>query len=140
MSDYKMLKKALDLAREKHAGQYDKSGVEYIFHPVLVALQCKSDEAKIVGLLHDVLEDTDITVEELKELGFDQKIIASLLLLTHTGMSYEDYIRRRKESSDEVAIEVKLADLTMNMDTSRLNGQKPAKYDLYLWAMDYLKS
>ena len=81
--DYKLTKKALDLARAKHSGQADKSRDDYIFHPVMVALECETVDAKIVALLHDVLEDTDTTVEELSTLGFSQKTIDALLLLTH---------------------------------------------------------
>jgi len=138
--DYKLIKKALDLARVKHSGQVDKSGDDYIFHPVMVALECESTETKIVALLHDILEDTDATVEELSTLGFSQKIIDTLLLLTHDeSLSYEDYVRRIKASGNKTAIEVKLADLTMNMDTDRLNGNKPPKYELYKWAYELLK-
>lgn len=137
--DYKLIKKALDLARVKHSGQVDKSGDDYIFHPVMVALECETVDAKIVALLHDVLEDTDTTVEELSTLGFSQKIIDALMLLTHDeALSYEEYVKKIKASGNKTAIEVKLADLTMNMDTDRLNGKKPPKYELYRWAYDYL--
>ena len=138
-NDYKQLKKALDLARRKHKGQVDKAGDDYIFHPVMVALECGSVDAKTVALLHDVLEDTDTTVDELRDMGFSEHIIDSLLLLTHDEKySYEDYVKRIKESGNKTAIEVKLADLTMNMDTDRLGGKKAPKYDLYEWAYDYL--
>ena len=138
-SDYKQLKTALDLARFKHKRQFDKSGDDYIFHPVMVALECSSVDTKIVALLHDVLEDTDTSIEELYAHGFDRKIIDALKLLTHDdSITYEDYVRRIKESGNQIAIEVKLADLTMNLDTDRLNGQKPPKYEQYKWAYEYL--
>ena len=138
-NDYKNLKKALDLARRKHSGQEDKSGDDYIFHPIIVALQCKTVEAKIVALLHDVLEDTDTSVEELESLGFDYQIIETLSLLNHDkNKPYEEYIKQIKQSDNDIAIEVKLADLTTNMDTDRLGGNRPPKYELYKWAYDYL--
>ena len=138
--DYKSLKKALDLARRKHDGQKDKAGDDYIFHPITVALQCKSVEAKTVALLHDVLEDSDTSTKELEELGFDWQIIEALSLLNHDkSQPYEEYIKKIKESGNRLAVEVKLADLTTNMDTGRLGGNKPPKYELYKWAYDYLK-
>ncbi len=93
--DYKSLKKALDLARRKHDGQKDKAGDDYIFHPITVALQCKSVEAKTVALLHDVLEDSDTSTKELEELGFDWQIIEALSLLNHDkSQPYEEYIKK----------------------------------------------
>lgn len=137
--EYKSLKMALDLARRKHEGQKDKAGDDYIFHPVTVALQCKTTEAKTAALLHDVLEDTDTSIEELESLGFGWQIIEALSLLNHDeNKTYEEYIKHIKESDNRIAIEVKLADLTNNMDTERLGGRKPPKYELYKWAYDYL--
>ena len=139
MNNYNEIKKALDLAREKHSGQYDKSEDDYIFHPIMVALQCESTNAKVVGLLHDVIEDTDTTAEELLQRGFSTTVVDALKLLTHDkSISYEDYVNRIKESRNKIAIEVKLADLTMNMDVERMNGKKPPKYDLYKWAYEFL--
>ena len=139
MNDYSEIKKALDLAREKHSRQYDRSGDDYIFHPIMVALQCDSTDAKIVALLHDVIEDTDTTKEELLQKGFSPEVVDAVTLLSHDkSISYEDYVRRIKESGNRIAVEVKLADLTMNMDTGRLNGKKPPKYELYKWAYEFL--
>ena len=139
MNDYSEIKKALDLAREKHSRQYDISGDDYIFHPIMVALQCDSTDAKIVALLHDVIEDTDTTKEELLQKGFSPEVVDAVTLLSHDkSISYEDYVRRIKESGNRIAVEVKLADLTMNMDTGRLNGKKPPKCELYKWAYEFL--
>lgn len=112
------LQKVLEFAIEKHKGQVDKLGNPYIFHPIGVALQMQTKEEKIVALLHDVLEDTDTSIEELKELGLSDKIIKSLQLLTRDkNVTYMEYIE--KLSCDELAKSVKIQDLKNNMDMSR---------------------
>ena len=109
------LQKVLEFAIERHKGQVDKLGNPYIFHPIGVSLQMQTKEEKIVALLHDILEDTNTTIEELKELGLSEEIIKALQLLTRDkNITYMEYIE--KLSSNELAKSVKIQDLKNNMD------------------------
>ena len=110
--------KAMQIAYEAHHGQVDKSGVPYIFHPIHLAEQMKTEEACIVALLHDVVEDTDITFEQL-EKEFSTTVIEALKLLTHDdSVEYMEYVKKLK--SNPIARTVKLADLSHNSDKTRL--------------------
>lgn len=105
-------------ASEKHKGQTDKAGVDYIWHPVRVASGVSGTDAKIVALLHDTVEDTDATAEEIESL-FGPRVANAVEHMTHRdGEDYFDYIRRLKE--DPLAVLVKLSDLHQNMDLGRL--------------------
>lgn len=113
-------KKAMKLIYEKHNGQLDKSGLPYVYHPLHVAESMDDENATLVALLHDIVEDTDMTFEELEKLNFNQEVIEALKLLTHEeGGDYFDYIKRI--STNELAVKVKLADLKHNSDLTRLN-------------------
>jgi len=113
------LERALQIAVQAHAGQKDKSGAAYIFHPLRVMSRCTSPDAKIVALLHDVVEDTDWTFERLEAEGFSPAVMAALRLVTHHDSSpYDEYVARTMTSP--VAMEVKLADLEDNCDIRRL--------------------
>ena len=113
-------KKALKLCFEAHKNQLDKSGMPYVFHPFHLAEQMETEETVVAALLHDVMEDTDYTAEDLKEMGFDGDILEALLLLTHQdGVDYMDYVKKIK--SNPIAKAVKLADLTHNSDLTRLD-------------------
>lgn len=113
------LERALQVAVQAHAGQKDKSGASYIFHPIRVMMRCKTPDAKILALLHDVVEDTSVTFEELRAEGFSSESLATLRLLTHSeNEPYEDYIERL--SNNRSAEEVKIADLEDNADVRRL--------------------
>ena len=115
-----MTKKAMMIAFQAHKNQTDKSGMPYIYHPVHLAEQMIDEESTCVALLHDVVEDTDWTFEELAEQGFDGRIIEALKLMTHTeGVPYMEYVGRIK--SNPIARTVKLADLRHNSDLTRLN-------------------
>lgn len=117
-------KKALKLMTEKHAGQKDRSGLPYILHPFHVAEQMTDEESTVAALLHDVVEDTDTTFEELEEAGFSDRVIKTLKLLTHEeGTDYYDYVRKIGE--DPLARKVKLADLQHNMQIERLDELRP---------------
>ena len=76
-------KKAIKLMFEKHKDQYDKSGLPYVFHPFHVAEQMEDEKTTVVALLHDIVEDTDTTFEDLEELGFSKDILNALKLMTH---------------------------------------------------------
>ena len=116
-----LTKKALRLCFDAHKEQVDKSGMPYVFHPFHVAEQMKTEETAIVALLHDVVEDTDYTISDLKEMGFPEPVTTALTLLTHKdGVSYMDYVTSIK--SDPIASAVKLADFRHNSDLSRLDA------------------
>lgn len=120
-----IVKAADEYAARKHEGQVDKAGVPYINHPRAVAAKLDSDVEKAVALLHDTVEDTDATVEEIREM-FGEEIADAVEVLTHPkDEPYMDYIRRIW--TNRLARDVKLADLEHNMDLSRLNGKVTEK-------------
>ena len=113
-------KKAMIIAYNAHHGQVDKSGVPYIFHPIHVAEQMETEEECIVALLHDAVEDTNITFEVL-EKEFSATVIEALKLLTHDeSIDYFDYVRKLK--NNPIAKKVKLADLYHNSDITRMEN------------------
>jgi (p)ppGpp synthase/HD superfamily hydrolase len=112
-------KKAMKLCFEAHKDQVDKSGMPYVFHPFHVAEQMTDEVTTIVALLHDVVEDTDYTLDNIAAMGFGQDVMDALALMTHDKSApYLDYVARLK--SNRIAREVKLADLKHNSDVSRL--------------------
>jgi (p)ppGpp synthase/HD superfamily hydrolase len=112
-------KKAMKLCYEAHKDQVDKTGVPYVFHPFHVAEQMKDEAATIVALLHDVVEDTDYTLEDIAAEGFGQEIVEAVALMTHEDdVPYLDYVAKLKDNP--IAKAVKLADLAHNSDQSRL--------------------
>lgn len=114
-----LLNKAIALAAKAHSGQVDKGGHPYILHPLRVMLNCESEQARICAVLHDVIEDTPITLKDLKEDGFTDDILVALDCLTRRkDESYDDFIGRVVQN--EIACQVKLADLNDNMDLSRI--------------------
>ncbi|MBF0162358.1 MAG: GTP pyrophosphokinase [Magnetococcales bacterium] len=131
------LERALYLAVTAHLGQVDKAGAPYILHPLRLMLRAGSPEARMVALLHDTVEDTSLTLEDLRQEGFAEPILTAVERLTHRPEeSYESYIQRL--SSDPLAVQVKLLDLEDNMDRSRLgptpgerDEQRLAKYKKY---------
>ncbi len=113
------LQRALEIAVESHKNQKQKDGTPYALHPIRLSMSLESEEQKIVALLHDVVEDTDWTFEDLVREGFSESVIEALRLLTHTdGSLYEDYIERL--ASNSLAKAVKKADLADNMDFKRI--------------------
>ena len=114
------LQRAIEIATEAHKGQVDKSGKDYIGHSLRVMEMGKTEEEKIVGVLHDVIEDTDWTFEKLAEEGFSDEVIAALKCVTKTSENedYDDFIDRVKKNP--LAVAVKLNDLSDNMDIRRL--------------------
>ena len=114
------LQRAIEIATEAHSGQFDKSGKEYIGHPLRVMEMGQTEEEKIVGVLHDVIEDTDWTFEALEAEGFSQEIIGALRCVTKISENenYDDFIERVKKNP--LAVTVKINDLTDNMDIRRL--------------------
>ena len=114
------LNRAIEIATEAHKGQFDKSGKDYIGHPLRVMEMGKNEEERIVGVLHDVVEDTPWTFEMLEAEGFSSEIIAALKCVTKISENenYDDFIERVKKNP--LAVAVKINDLTDNMDIRRL--------------------
>ena len=110
---------ALELAVEKHKNQTDKAGNPYILHPLHVMENVNNKEGKIVAILHDIIEDTDITEDYLLKIGLSKRIVDAVVALTRSeDIDYQEYIKNL--SSNPLAKEVKLADLEHNMDLKRL--------------------
>lgn len=115
-----LTKKAMKMAYEAHKDQYDKSGIPYIYHPIHLAEQMNDESTICVALLHDVVEDTDISFEQLSEAGFSDEIISAIKLMTHDdSVPYMEYVRKIK--ANPIAAAVKLADLRHNSDLTRLD-------------------
>ncbi len=115
-----LTKKAMGIAYHAHHGQVDKSGVPYVFHPLHLAESMDEEISCCAALLHDVVEDTNITLEELAG-QFPAEVVEAVALLTHEeGADYFDYVRRIRDNP--IAKKVKLADLAHNMDSSRFAG------------------
>lgn len=115
-----LTKKALRLCFKAHRDQLDKSGIPYVFHPFHVAESMPDEITTTVALLHDVVEDTDYTLEDLAAMGFPQAVTDALAMMTHDdSVPYLDYVAALK--SNPVARCVKLSDLRHNSDLSRLD-------------------
>lgn len=124
-----LYKKAVEIAQEVHLGQTDKGGHPYIEHPLYVASQVDSMELKIIAVLHDTLEDSQMTAEDLKNSGIPEDLVNVVVLLSHeegNEEAYLDYIRRVSENA--MAARIKKADLIHNMDLSRI--PEPTEKDL----------
>ncbi len=110
--------KALQIAAKAHEGQKEKDGQPYIVHPLRVMNSVEGEAAKIVAILHDVVEDTSVTEDDLRQAGFGEPILAAVRCVTHgKDESYADYVVRCQ--GNEVARQVKLADLEDNTRPSR---------------------
>lgn len=133
------IEKALEMARKAHMNQVDKAGLDYINHPIYVSSHCATEDEKIVGLLHDTVEDTDLTIDEIKE-EFGDVIAEAVDAITHRkGEGYKEYLTRLKQNS--IARNVKLQDILHNADISRIAN--PTESDLqrqekYKFALDFL--
>ncbi len=115
-----MTKIAMKLCFEAHKDQTDKSGLPYVFHPFHLAEQMMDEETTIVALLHDVVEDTDYTIEDLRNMGFSDGVLTAISFMTHDdSVPYMDYVKAIK--GNKIATTVKRADLLHNSDLSRLD-------------------
>lgn len=114
------LERAIQIATEAHKGQLDKAGRDYIGHPLRVMEMGKTEDEKIVGVLHDVIEDTDWTFEMLEAEGFSREVIEALKCVTKLSENenYDEFIERVRKNP--LAVAVKINDLTDNMDIRRL--------------------
>jgi (p)ppGpp synthase/HD superfamily hydrolase len=112
------LENAISLAVQAHRGQKDKAGMAYIVHPLKVMCRMKTEKEMMVAVLHDVVEDTHYTLEDLRKAGYPDDVVAAVDALSRRDdESYEDFIERI--SLNPLAIRVKLGDLEDNMDIRR---------------------
>ena len=132
-----LINKAMEIAYKAHLGQVDKAGAPYIFHPMHLAERVDTEYEICVALLHDVVEDTDITLNDLAAAGFPTEIVRAVDYLTRRkGMSYDDYLARVQK--DTIATRVKIEDLKHNLDLTRFaritekNEEKAKFYKQYL--------
>ncbi|MCP1134461.1 GTP pyrophosphokinase [Paenibacillus polysaccharolyticus] len=122
------IESAISLALQAHKGQLDKGGHPYILHPLAVMNRVESMEEKIVAVLHDVIEDSEVTLEELRGLGFSEEILTAIQLLTRsTEDSYEEFIE--KTTTNRTARNVKIADIKENMNISRIMNPTEEDYN-----------
>ena len=136
-----LLEKALQIAVKAHSGQIDKAGSAYIFHPIRVSNRCSTDDERIVALLHDTIEDTEVTTEYLLMEGFPRNIVDAILSVTRNeDESYDDFIKRSR--LNPIGRQVKLHDLEDNLDITRLNELTEKdiyRLNKYIKAYKYLK-
>jgi (p)ppGpp synthase/HD superfamily hydrolase len=115
------LEDAIALAVDAHRGQLDKSGQPYILHPLRVMFRCQTDAQRIVAVLHDVVEDTGCTFDDLRQLGYSEDILAALDCVTkREGESYDAFVERA--AANPIARAAKIADIEDNLDLRRLPG------------------
>lgn len=136
------LEDAIALAVKSHAGQYDKAGKPYILHPLRVMLGQLNEEDMMAGVLHDVVEDTPVTLEDLQAAGYSLEVVAAVDSLTRRDdESYEDYLVRCR--ANPIALRVKLADLQDNMDIRRIQDLRDkdlSRLQKYIKAWHFLTS
>lgn len=137
-----LTRKAIKLAFKAHEGQLDRTGLPYILHPLHVAEQMKDEDTCVIALLHDVIEDTDVTLENLREYGFTEVQVAGVESMTREDdEDYFEYIRDVKKNP--LAVKVKLEDLKHNSDVSRMievTDRDRQRLDKYKKAMEILLS
>ncbi len=136
-----LLEKAIALARAAHALQVDKAGAPYIEHPLRVMRRCATCEEKIVAVLHDTIEDTDVTVDTLRESGFPDSLIEGVLSVTRqAGESYRVFVARTAQNP--IGRLVKIHDLEDNLDLTRFTRELTEKdlkrINKYLHSLRYL--
>ena len=136
------IEEAVALAALAHAGQKDKAGEPYLLHPLRVMLRLAGEDARIIAVLHDAVEDTEVTLDDLRKKGFSEAVVRGVDALTRReGETYEAFIDRL--APDALARQVKLADLEDNMDLRRRIPLTPADFerlDRYWRAYARLKS
>ncbi len=137
-----LTRKAITVAYNAHQGQLDRAGLPYILHPLHVAEQMKDEDTCVVALLHDVIEDTDLTLENLREYGFTEAQIEGVRVMTREeDEDYFEYIRSVK--TNPLALAVKLEDLKHNSDVTRIiemTDKDLQRIEKYKKAMEILLS
>ena len=139
-AEQSMVDLALSIARKAHEGQLDKAGVDYIEHPIYVASQVDTEEERAVALLHDVIEDSPVSAEELLQAGLPETVVTAVQVLTKKKeQDYQTYLETVKKNP--LARVVKLADLKHNSDLSRLSSiteKDKERLKKYKKAIDFL--
>ncbi len=137
-----LLGRAIAIAVEAHREQKDRAGAPYILHPLRVMGRVNSEPEKIVAILHDVVEDTDWTLDRLRQEGFSSEVLHAIDCVTkREGESYEDFVKR--SAANPLARRVKIADLEDNMDIRRNESVTPKdaeRLTKHLRAWRYLNS
>ncbi|HEY9285643.1 MAG TPA: HD domain-containing protein [Pyrinomonadaceae bacterium] len=124
MTEAATLEDAISIAAEAHRGQRDKAGAVYLLHPLRLMLRMDSEAAMMAAVLHDVVEDSDWTLERLRRRGFAEEVVEAVACLTHRdGESYEEFVERVKPNP--LARRVKIADLEDNMNVLRIGRLGP---------------
>lgn len=125
---HSLLEDAILLAAQAHRGQTDKSGQPYILHPLRMLARLRTEDEMIVAMLHDVVEDTPHTLDDLRRAGYAEHILEAIDGLTRReGETYEDFIQRAK--ANPLALTVKLADLEDNMDIRRIADPQEGDFE-----------
>ena len=139
-TEQSMVDLALSIATQAHEGQLDKAGVDYIEHPIYVASQVDTEEEKAVALLHDVIEDSSVSAEELLQAGLPETVVTAVQVLTkEKEQDYQTYLETVKKNP--LARVVKLADLKHNSNLSRLSSiteKDRERLKKYKKAIDFL--
>ena len=124
MTNIAIIEDAVSIAAQAHRGQKDKAGAPYLLHPLRMMLRMDTEAAMMAAVLHDVVEDTDWTLERLREVGFSEEVLEALDCLTHReGESYQQFVERVR--TNPIARQVKIADLEDNMNVRRINRLGP---------------
>lgn len=136
------LERAIEIAVKAHAGQTDKAGAPYILHPLRMMLRLSTNEERIAAVLHDVVEDSGVTLDDLREEGFSEEIIEALASVTkRQGEDYFEFVRRA--AANPIGRKVKLADLVDNCDLSRIDNPGPndiVRTEKYHKAIEFIRS
>jgi len=134
------LEKAIEIAVNAHQGQKDKAGMPYVLHPLRIMIKQDTLEAMIAAVLHDVVEDTDVTLDQIAEAGFSETVLGAIRLLTHDqDTPYMEYVNAL--ATNPIARKVKIADLIDNMDMDRIPKPQEKDYlrlEKYQIAYNYL--
>ena len=128
MTNIATVEDAVSIAARAHRGQKDKAGAPYLLHPLRMMLRMDTEAAMMAAVLHDVVEDTDWTIERLREAGFSEEVLEAVDCLTHReGESYEEFVERVR--TNPIARQVKIADLEDNMNVRRINRLGPKELE-----------
>ena len=138
---------AIELAKHHHSRQRDRSGKPYFSHLETVMNQLQGEESKMAGVLHDIVEDTEMTFEELLKMGCPESVVSALKLVSHPPLfnetQYLEMVQEIADSKNQIAIDVKWADLTHNTDITRIKNPKESDFkrlEKYLKAKEILRS
>ena len=124
MTNVATVEDAVSIAARAHRGQKDKAGAPYLLHPLRMMLRMETEAAMMAAVLHDVVEDTEWTIERLREAGFSEEVLEAVDCLTHReGESYQEFVERVR--TNRIARQVKIADLEDNMNIRRINQLAP---------------